>query len=161
MKTKDTLEIVWNSGDGQELCSGLYFCGWFPGGETGGCSQQIREVFHAIGGICQFRDIEQHGTVRIVSVRMTQFPDDITWRQAVEATFKILLNAGAGVAWAGGEDCSWHLEVLDPASDAGNIYAAKTNASGLLCNSALADEIRYLSDEQLQSLWSVVQQLRR
>ncbi len=158
MKTKDTLEIVWNSEEGQELCSGVYLCGWFPGADTGGCSEHIRDVFQAIGGICQVRDIEQHGTVQIVSVRMTRFPDNITWRQTVEAAFKILLNAGAAVAWAGGEDCSWHLEVLDPASDAGNVYAAKTNASGFLCNSALADEIQYLSEGQLQSLWCVVQQ---
>lgn len=161
MKTQSTLEIVWNNVEGQELCAGVYLCGWFPGDQIGKCSEQIQDAFRPVGGICQGRDIDQHGTVRVVSVRLPQFPDEAAWREALETALTTLLDAGAAVTWAGGEDCSWHLEVLDPASEAGNVYAAKANDLGFLCNSTLTDEIQFLSDGQLQQLWRVVQQKLR
>ena len=158
MKTQDSLEVVWNSEEGQELCGGIYLCGWFPGGLTGNCSEQMQREIGAIGGDYQVRDIEQHGTVRIVTVRLTRFPNDLVWRKEVEDALTILLNDGAVVAWAGGEDCSWHLEVLSPDSDAGNVYAAKSADTGFCCNSNLTDDIKFLSEDQLQALWRVVQQ---
>ena len=161
MKTQDSLEVVWNGEEGQEFCGGIYLCGWFPSGLTGKWSEQIRRVCGAIGGDCQVRDIEQHGTVRIVTVRLTRFPNDIAWRKAVEDALTTLLNQGAAVAWAGGEDCSWYLEVLAPDSEAGNVYAAKSADTGFLCNSNLTEDIKFLAEDQLQALWRVVQQNRQ
>jgi len=161
MKTQTTLDIVWNNAEGQELCAGIYLCGWFPEGPDEKCSEQIQNMFQSMGGVCHVRDIEQHGSVRIISVRLPRFPEEAIWREAMEAAFTILLDAGAAVTWAGGEDCSWHLEVLDPASDAGNVYAAKEHDLGFLCNTTLTDEIQYLTKGQLQALWRVVLQKRR
>ncbi len=160
MITREEFEIVWNATDGQTQVPGVYVYGFFPRGLAGDIEEPFNRLVGPLHAAHQIRSIEyESGLVAKVAIRFDSLPsDDANWRAFLIESFSILLDAGATVGWAGGIDCSSSPEVLDPTSCAGNVYAAKSIESALLCNSKLNEPIQFVSDEELSVLWKVVNQ---
>jgi hypothetical protein len=157
MKVKDELGIIWNTGAGQMESPGIEFFGLFPSPAT----QMIVDpkLFGWLGSGFEVRvdRIQTNAySVLCISVRIGHWPDDRTWRAHVEKTLAELVACGAIAAWSGGYDCTWSPEVLNPAGNTGNVYAAYSKATGFVCNAELHDEMRFLNDAQLAALWQVV-----
>ena len=158
MNTREDLVIVWNCEDGQEERRGLYFYGLFPLAAAENYQSRVQLLFDPMNAKCQSREIlHELGTVGMLAIRIDIFPDSDAWMQILDEVFSTMLAAGASVAWAGGEDCSWSPEVLDPNSGIGNVYAAKSATTGVLCNCKLDEPIEFLTDRQLSRLWKAGQ----
>jgi hypothetical protein len=158
MVTREDLEIIWNAPDGQSQAPGIYLYGFFPRGLIDDIDIPMDRLVRQIRASYQGRIIEHKtGLVAKVVVRFGWIPDDdLIWLAFLEDAFTILLAAGASVAWAGGIDCSSSPGVLNPKSNEGNVYAAKSAESTLLCNAKLNEPIEFLSDEKLMALWKIV-----
>ena len=158
MITRQEFEIIWNSEDGQMQVPGVYVYGFFPIGEHFDIDDLLRRTVERHTVTCQTRCIDYEiGEVAKVALRFDSITNDESiWRGFLDELFSMLLHAGASVVWAGGVDCSSSPEVLNPASSVGNVYAAKSIESPLLCNSKLDEPIGFVTDEQLRDLWMIV-----
>jgi hypothetical protein len=153
MKVRDDLGIFWSSDQGQMEAAGIEFYGLVnavdaivvidPQGlgwtrpDFDVTVKQVRTTAFLV--VC-------------VAVRVNKWPEDRSWRDRVQATLRRLVVTGAAVSWAGGYDCSWSPDVLNPPLSAGNVYAAYSTETGFLCNACLSEEMRFLDDAQLATL---------
>jgi len=157
MKVKEELGIFWHSSEGQTETCGIEFFGLFKTIQTEVVLEPQKYGWSSPNFDCHINRIEgANCLVWSVEVRVIKWPDDITWRNQVEATLKGLTAAGAVVSWAGGYDCSWSPHTLNPVTSKGNVYAAYSTTTGLLCNAGLSEEMRFLDDAQLMLLWKVI-----
>jgi hypothetical protein len=157
-KTTD-FTIFWNCTDGQEEVAGIYIYGLFRSTRITDMGQRICDIWALENGEVQTR-LHEIGcdSVLSVSLKLDSIPLGIDWFGKLDASLTRLVEGGALVAWAGGEDCSSSPEVLNPDSGIGNVYAAKAAAMAFRCNDKEDGVIEFLSDAQLSSLWGVSQQ---
>ncbi|MDP1563559.1 MAG: hypothetical protein Q8M16_19435 [Pirellulaceae bacterium] len=159
-KTTD-FTIFWNSINGQDEVAGIYLYGLFKSNRITDVGKLLGDLWTLENGEFQAKLNEsRYGSVLSVSLKLHRVPLDNDWFSKLEASLTSLIENGALVAWAGGEDCSSSPEVLNPDSCVGNVYAAKTAATAFMCNDTVDGVIEILSDAQLSSLWGVVQQER-
>lgn len=157
-KVSQELGIFWNSPEGQTEAIGIEFYGLFLDPHARATVDPRRFGWEAPRFDAQAHRIETDKIlVLCITVQVNQWPDDKTWSDQVRATLAGLVANGALVAWAGGYDCNWAPEVLNPEECAGNVYAAYSRATGFLCNAQLSEEMRFLDDDQLRALWRVVE----
>ena len=155
-KTTD-FTIFWNSIDGQGEVAGIYIYGLFRSTRIADVGNRIGDLWTLENGEVQTNEYESGcGSVLCVSLKLDAIPLDTEWFSKLDASLTRLVENGALVAWAGGEDCSCSPEVLNPDSSVGNVYAAKAAATAFMCNDKAGDVIEDLSDAQLSSLWGVV-----
>lgn len=120
-------------------------------------TEAISAAWKPVSVKCQVSKLESElGPVLLVAVKFDGLPDARVWKSILDAALTQLHDLGAIVAWAGGEDCTWSPDVLDPESGAGNVLAAKYASTGFLCNANLDEPIEFLDDSQLASLRSFV-----
>lgn len=157
MNVADNLVIFWNTDEGQEEVRGLFLYALMRPDTLGPEPESISAAWNPISVQCQVSKIESElGPVLLVSVKFDGLPDTQEWKSILDKALTKLLDCGAIVVWAGGEDCTWSPDVLNPESGAGNVLAAKCPSTGFLCNANLDESIEFLDDSQLGSLWSFV-----
>lgn len=157
MSVADNLVIFWNTHEGQEEVRGLFLYALMRPDTLGPKLESISAAWKPISVKCQASKIESElGPVLLVAVKFDELPCAQDWKTILDTALTQLLDCGAIVVWAGGEDCSWSPDVLDPESGAGNVLAAKCSSTGFLCNANLDESIEFLDDSQLGSLWSFV-----
>ena len=157
MSTANEFVIFWNTNDGQEESLGIYLYGLYKANTLPQLPSLIEDAWKAEGVETQINRIDsEFGSVLIVSVKLDVIPAEDGWRKKIEASLTAMIEHGACVTWAGGEDCTWSPEVLNRTSGAGNVYAAKSISTGLVCNDKFGKPMQFLTDEQLYSLWNIV-----
>lgn len=157
MNVADDLVIFWNTAEGQEEVAGLYLYGLMRPDTFGSDLAAISAAWKPVSVQCQASRLESRfGPVLLVAVKFDELPEARDWKSILDTALTQLLRLGAIVVWAGGEDCTWSPDVLDPESGTGNVLAAKCSLTGFLCNANLDESIEFLDDSQLGSLWSFV-----
>ena len=81
------------------------------------------------------------------------------WAAVFRSIMKPAIGLGADVCWVGGEDSSWHPEVLRPGNSFGNVVAALQREVGFVCEIDDARDVTFLSDESLAPFWDVAASL--
>lgn len=153
MNTKDELTVMWLESDGHSEELGMYVYAYFPVS-----SQALSEDALNSLGNCTFAKSKsskisiENGLVTTTTIKVDNWPDDDGWTAYLQELFSFLVGHGAAVVWAGGEDCSWTLDTLDPEMSDGNVYAGYSPKTGLVYNSRLTEEIVFLTDEQIATL---------
>lgn len=158
MSKKTDFTIFWNSVDGQDEVKGIYLYGLFRSHDIPDVGKRICDLWTGEHGEVQSATIDSAlGSVLSVSLKLDEIPLDTNWFIKLEASLSTLIDYGALVTWAGGEDGSCYPEVLDPDSDVGNVYAAKAVATGFMCNDKNGGKFECLSNAQLSCLWKCAQ----
>ena len=159
MSTTNEFVILWTTDEGQEESSGIYFYGLFESTSLPDLHGLIELDWAGENGETKIDTIEsQFGVVVVVALKLLSIPEENEWLSKIESSLTTMIDRGARVAWVGGEDCTWSPEVLDPTSGAGNVYAAKTALTKLICNDTFGEPMQFISDDQLSPLWNVVLQ---
>ena len=154
MKVSDELGIFWSTGEGHIEVAGIYFYGYWGTAALPDDAASLRNPWNRIDSEADTSKIDEadDGNFLILTVWIKTWPDDQLWHATVEETLTRMVALGARVAWCGGELCSWSLEELDPETSNGFVYAAMSNATGLLLHSPLSEEVSYLSDDEMRLL---------
>jgi hypothetical protein len=158
MNVTDNLVIFWNTPEGQYETDGIYLYGLMPPNPGRYRLGSVTAPWKPVSVQCKESNIEsKRGPVLVVTIKFDTMPNAMHWYTNLESALTSLLDIGAIVAWAGGEDCTWSPDVLDPKSGAGNVLAAKSTSTGFLCNANINEPIKFLDDSQLAALWSFVE----
>lgn len=159
MSNATDFSIFWNSGEGHEEVQGIYLYGLFALNVLPNLTDLIERNWMSENGKTQIGHIEsEFGTVVVVALKLQKIPSESEWYRNLECSLIDLVERGARVAWAGGEDCSWNPDVLNPTSDSGNVYAAMTVSTNLICNDTFGIATQFVSADQLSSIWNAVRE---
>ena len=168
MTTRDDIGFYWHVEGGYEEVAGVECYAYFPRGSAAWPAASLAELWPEGEAESQVSTIPLDGTefpsgggetlvvsgeVLVVSIKVLRWPADAAWRRRLEATLAGTVRAGATVAWAGDETCSWSLCALSPHGEGANVYAAYSEPTGYLCNAGLSEPLDYLTDEQTARLW--------
>ena len=165
MTAAEQLGIMWPSHEGHTEEQGIYVYAFFAEERT----VNVEDIGNAVRSVWPTDDIDlivdridleegmfsgiTTGFVITIIIRVNRWPDDESWNNYMRDTFVALSHFGACLSWAGGEDCSWSLDLfIDTESDTGNVYSGYCDEEGYLCNSRLSEEMKYLTNEQLSLL---------
>ncbi|WP_085656752.1 hypothetical protein [Pseudomonas sp. B11(2017)] len=160
MKTAECLGIFWSSKDPatgnvcQDEVSGLIFYGYWSQGFSSEFANRLA-AFEAIWqGRAQFNPrLWEDASLSDLSVevRILAWPSDSEWPSLIERSLAWFVSLGATIAWCGTEYSSPSIEVfsLDDEQWAGSVYAAYSNATGLLLGSGLSADYRELEAVEL------------
>lgn len=155
MSVADELIIFWSSDTGQDETRGLYFYGLMKPDAVSYDFKSMKAAWEPISVQCQESSFESDlGRVLLIAVKLDGIPETQHWQSNLDRALSSLLEFGAIVAWAGGEDCSWSPDILNPESNMGNVIAAKCDLTGLLCNANINEPMEFLKNTQLADLWS-------
>jgi hypothetical protein len=155
METQHELGIFWKGKDGHDEVEGLFCYALSKKMKSTHIEDFVKAIWPTHTVALQVDMFQYHNTtISIVALKMLQWPTDSLWMQYLQETMQALVRCGASVVWAGGEDCTWNPDVLNPASMMGNVYAGYSKETGFLCNTSLSEEIVYLSDAQLEALYA-------
>jgi hypothetical protein len=153
MKTIDCLSIVWTNSEGQEEVNGLTFYGLFENNSLDESLIRGQIINDWIGSNIQCRtlitDYEEFNVLS-VDLRFIDNPRINFWFENLTMVFTLLVKMGGIKAWCGNETCSPNPEVLVVNNSAGNVYAFYSSKLGLICNSSLDQELKYVDDFQLE-----------
>ena len=149
--TKSSLGIFYYTAQGHEEVEGLSFFSYWP--DSFNKNMDCTELY-SMWGInsikTEFCSSEYDGKkIVTVNVRIRKWPTSEQWLELIERSMRYFIDNGALVAWCGGYDGSPSIDVFDPSKASGNVYAAYSIKSGFLCNAALNDEYKSLTDNQL------------
>jgi hypothetical protein len=164
MKTKESLSLVWTSEstgeDGrtervQDEVDGLTFYSYWPHSAPAKLREntyfaQLWDGASIVAKLTKWD--EEESRILSLDVRIYEWPDPMCWLECVSSTLKYFVEQGALVAWCGGEESSPSIDVFDPVSASGSVYAAYAQSTGFICNSGLLDDYEWLTDEQLLSI---------
>lgn len=157
MSVADDLVIFWSSHTGQDEVRGLYLYGLMQSDAVSHDLESMKAAWKPTSVQCRESSLESElGRVLLVTVKFDGILDAQLWETNLDLALSSLLGFGAIVAWAGGEDCSWSPDVLNPESGVGNVLAAKCDVTGFLCNAKFNEPMQFLDDTQLTALWSFV-----
>ena len=161
MKTRESLGIFWSFknkegiGIGQEDVDGIIFYGlWKP------CINSLKE--DGFKNIWNSFDVDvkltKWGAIENASFSMEVYIktwDDCSWENTVAKSLRWFVDQGAVLAWCGSEMISPSLTELEPIEQS-QIYAAYSEETGLLCNSALDDDFEGLSILDLERCQKII-----
>ena len=162
MNTIESLGIFWtfksdadikNSEKYQDEVDGLTFFGYW-------CESFPEEVIFDTGlFLSQLEEFDAEIKVRrwrgkrssncSIDVHIRHWPEEQSWKKTIERSLYWFIERGASIAWCGTEYSSPSLDVFDPNSSAGSVYAALSPQIGFFCNSGLYEEYKDLTSEQL------------
>lgn len=165
MKTIDSLGIFWTSKSnitGEiETCevSGLIFYGYW----LSCCPILVLQDLDSFLEIFGRDNIEaklvswegEDNSNYSIDVRIKNWGNIKNWIGCVESASRWFADRGAMISWAGTEYSSPSVNVFDPESFAGNIYAACSRGGMFFCNSDLDAEYQYVTSEQLVEIFSM------
>lgn len=164
MKTIDSLGIYWTFDTGKEKCQdevdGLIFYGYWK--------KHFSE--HRLNNLDVFQEFWRNSEVEIkariwegsencnfsIEVRIDKWPLE-HWNNCIKKSLKWFVLHGADIAWCGAEYSSPSLGVFNYKEPSGEIYAAYTRETGVLCKSGLHEEYCELGEEELTKLKRVIE----
>lgn len=154
MKTIDELIIFWSEADGQVEASGIYFYGFWGPEAIPNSFFEMAGLWKAIESTTAFQQIvADGGNFLVMTIRIKSWPADPIWRSAVEETLTKMIAMRAKVAWCGGENCSWSLTELNPATYSGCIYAASSvNRQPILYSELSSGDLVFLRESDIVAL---------
>lgn len=162
MNTRDELGIFWPTDDGHVEMPGVECYGFFRNSPDAFNDSSVADLWLAETAKIKITRIRyDEGTVVVILIGIIDWPSELEWMRRLEQTLAAMIASGACIAWAGGYDCSSCLDVLDPKSSEGNVYAAYTKQTSMICNSTLLDPLVFLTDQQLLELKQSVPEMRR
>ncbi|MBB4868244.1 hypothetical protein HNP46_007164 [Pseudomonas nitritireducens] len=158
MKTIESLGIYWSEIDpgSQEMYQdevvGLIFYGYWSGRQDFEFLERISTFSSIWGGAAELNAREWDGEWMCnfsIEAKILTWPDGEEWKSVLEDSLKWFVENGAAISWCGSESCSPSLEVLDPESGAGSVYAIYSKDLGFSCGSELMEEYKDVDDAKL------------
>ena len=157
MRTQDDLGVLWRLKDGYVEAPGISFYGYWGMAEIPRDLEPLHNPWSQTDTEIAIERIElPEGNHLAITVLIRTFPKDFEWIMIISQILVCLAELGAKVSWCGGLLCSWTLAELDPETSSGLLYAAFSNATGLIIHAGLYDEIEYLSDDELRKLAGII-----
>lgn len=161
MTTRSSLYLVWPSPYDKTFDDvekdGLAFLGHWPSGELpaldGG---QLSRLWppECVMDFKVRRWYEQQSVE--LELLIAKWPSAEVWRETLGRIMGAFVDEGAVVAWCGNERSSPWVSCLNPDITETPVYAAYTKDRRLVCLSGLDEQMRYLDDENLRSVWEEI-----
>ncbi|KQQ98236.1 hypothetical protein ASF74_13865 [Arthrobacter sp. Leaf145] len=148
-----TMTVIWNAEDGQEEEPGFVVYGLVDPGRWLGSSFPL-DRWPTGTEVAETRLYGESWEVMLWDVKISEFPHEPEWTEAVHATLKTVIDAGCRLAWMS----SAGYPFVDPpylflAEDmSGSVFAALTSTGEFFCPLDPDKPIRAITDDHLALL---------
>ncbi|WP_179012990.1 hypothetical protein [Paenarthrobacter ureafaciens] len=150
---RTTMTVFWNAEEGQEEKRGFIVFGLVDPDRLPGKSFPV-DMWPAGTEVAETRLHGESWEVKLWDVKISEFPHEPEWTEAVHATLKTVIDAGCRVAWVSSEGYPFvdppHLFLAEGMS--GSVFAALTSAGEFFCPLDPDQPIRAISDDHLALL---------
>lgn len=155
-KTRESLGIFWNAGDGHVETDGLLIYGYWP--EKPSLYPRFPLGLWPKGtewSSLEYVPIEEGETWRVNQweVKIEQWPKPEEWQDLLKKTLQVNIEGGATVAFCG---ILGHFAdppaLFDPKHMPDGVWAALDKTGRFLCTAELDERIKFFSDEQMADL---------